>query len=238
MNVLVIGGDGYCGWATSLYLSSRGHDVTIVDSLGRRAWDREHGLDSLVPIASTRRRSTSGRARPDGRFASSTSTSPTTTRSARVVRTWARSGRALRPAAQRAVLDDRSRACRAHPPEQHGRQHERAVGAARARAPGASGQARHDGRVRDAEHRRRGRLHHHRAQRAQRSAAVSQAARLVLPSDEGQRQRPDLLHLPRVGLCAPPTSTKGSSTERTPSRPRSRRRWPTATTTTTSSARC
>jgi UDP-sulfoquinovose synthase len=34
----------------------RGHDVTIVDSLVRRAWDREHGLDSLVPIASTRRR--------------------------------------------------------------------------------------------------------------------------------------------------------------------------------------
>src|ERR1700733_132335 len=56
MNVLVIGGDGYCGWATSLYLSGRGHDVTIVDSLVRREWDREHGLDSLVPIASTRRR--------------------------------------------------------------------------------------------------------------------------------------------------------------------------------------
>ena len=56
MKVLVIGGDGYCGWATSLYLSSRGHDVTIVDNLVRRAWDREHGLDSLVPIASLRRR--------------------------------------------------------------------------------------------------------------------------------------------------------------------------------------
>jgi UDP-sulfoquinovose synthase len=56
MKVLVIGGDGYCGWATSLYLSARGHEVTIVDSLVRRAWDREHGLDSLVPIASTRRR--------------------------------------------------------------------------------------------------------------------------------------------------------------------------------------
>ncbi|HEY6236730.1 MAG TPA: NAD-dependent epimerase/dehydratase family protein, partial [Candidatus Elarobacter sp.] len=56
MKVLVIGGDGYCGWATSLYLSMRGHDVTIVDNLIRRAWDREHGLDSLVPIASTRRR--------------------------------------------------------------------------------------------------------------------------------------------------------------------------------------
>ena len=56
MKVLVIGGDGYCGWATSLYLSRRGHDVTIADNLVRREWDREHGLDSLVPIASTRRR--------------------------------------------------------------------------------------------------------------------------------------------------------------------------------------
>jgi UDP-sulfoquinovose synthase len=56
MKVLVLGGDGYCGWATSLYLSSRGHDVTIADSLARRAWDREHGLESLVPIASMRRR--------------------------------------------------------------------------------------------------------------------------------------------------------------------------------------
>jgi UDP-sulfoquinovose synthase len=56
VKILVIGGDGYCGWATSLYLSSRGHDVTIADSLVRRDWDREHGLDSLVPIASARRR--------------------------------------------------------------------------------------------------------------------------------------------------------------------------------------
>jgi UDP-sulfoquinovose synthase len=56
MRVLVIGGDGYCGWATSLYLSQRGHDVTIVDNLIRRTWDAEHGLDSLVPISSMRRR--------------------------------------------------------------------------------------------------------------------------------------------------------------------------------------
>jgi UDP-sulfoquinovose synthase len=56
MKVLVVGGDGYCGWATALHLSERGHDVTIVDSLIRRAWDREHGLGSLVPIASMRRR--------------------------------------------------------------------------------------------------------------------------------------------------------------------------------------
>jgi UDP-sulfoquinovose synthase len=56
VKVLIIGGDGYCGWATSLYLSNQGHEITILDSLARRAWDREHGLGSLVPIASTRRR--------------------------------------------------------------------------------------------------------------------------------------------------------------------------------------
>ncbi len=56
MKTLVIGGDGYCGWATSLHLSQRGHDVTIADNLIRRSWDREHGLGSLVPIAAIRRR--------------------------------------------------------------------------------------------------------------------------------------------------------------------------------------
>jgi UDP-sulfoquinovose synthase len=51
MKTLVLGGDGYCGWATALHLSRRGHDVTIADNLARRGWDREHGLGSLVPIA-------------------------------------------------------------------------------------------------------------------------------------------------------------------------------------------
>lgn len=50
MKILVAGGDGYCGWASALHLSARGHDVTIVDNLIRREWDREHDLDSLVPI--------------------------------------------------------------------------------------------------------------------------------------------------------------------------------------------
>jgi UDP-sulfoquinovose synthase len=51
MKTLVIGGDGYCGWATSLHLAGRGHAVTIADNLIRRHWDHEHGLGSLVPIA-------------------------------------------------------------------------------------------------------------------------------------------------------------------------------------------
>lgn len=56
MKVLVIGGDGYCGWATALYLSNRGYDVGILDSLVRRHWDNELGLDTLTPIAPIQQR--------------------------------------------------------------------------------------------------------------------------------------------------------------------------------------
>ncbi len=50
MRVLVLGGDGFCGWPTSLYLSDRGHDITIVDTLSRRKIDVELEVDSLTPI--------------------------------------------------------------------------------------------------------------------------------------------------------------------------------------------
>jgi UDP-sulfoquinovose synthase len=50
MKICVLGGDGYCGWATALYLSSRGHDVSIVDNFARRQWDFELGVQTLTPI--------------------------------------------------------------------------------------------------------------------------------------------------------------------------------------------
>ncbi len=56
MKVIVIGGDGYCGWATALYLSERGFEVGIVDSLIRRHWDLTLGVDTLTPIAPIRQR--------------------------------------------------------------------------------------------------------------------------------------------------------------------------------------
>jgi UDP-sulfoquinovose synthase len=46
----VLGGDGYCGWATALYLSQKGHSVAIVDSFVRRQWDFELGVQTLTPI--------------------------------------------------------------------------------------------------------------------------------------------------------------------------------------------
>jgi UDP-sulfoquinovose synthase len=54
--VLILGGDGYLGWPTALHLSRRGHQVGVVDSLCRRQYDDEMGVDSLVPIASLERR--------------------------------------------------------------------------------------------------------------------------------------------------------------------------------------
>ena len=62
---VVIGGDGFCGWPTSLHLAAKGHDVTIVDNLSRRAIDEELGVSSLTPIASIEERMERDRPSPD-----------------------------------------------------------------------------------------------------------------------------------------------------------------------------
>ena len=54
--VIVLGGDGFCGWPTSLYLSSKGYDVTIVDNLSRREIDKKLKIKSLTPIKSIKTR--------------------------------------------------------------------------------------------------------------------------------------------------------------------------------------
>ena len=50
MKVLVLGGDGFCGWPTALHLSAAGHDVVIADNLSRRKIDVELEVESLTPI--------------------------------------------------------------------------------------------------------------------------------------------------------------------------------------------
>ena len=50
MKVLVLGGDGFCGWPTALHLSARGHEVRIVDNFARRKADVELEVSSLTPI--------------------------------------------------------------------------------------------------------------------------------------------------------------------------------------------
>ena len=56
MKVLVIGGDGYCGWATALYLSDQGYEVGILDSMVRRHWDMQLQVETLTPIAPIQQR--------------------------------------------------------------------------------------------------------------------------------------------------------------------------------------
>jgi UDP-sulfoquinovose synthase len=50
MKIAVLGGDGYCGWATALYLSQKGHSISIVDNFCRRQWDHELGAQTLTSI--------------------------------------------------------------------------------------------------------------------------------------------------------------------------------------------
>lgn len=50
MKIIILGGDGFCGWPNALYLSKRGHDVIIVDNLSRRKIDIELEVESLTPI--------------------------------------------------------------------------------------------------------------------------------------------------------------------------------------------
>ncbi len=50
MKVIILGGDGFCGWPTALHLSKQGHDIVIVDNLSRRSIDNELECNSLTPI--------------------------------------------------------------------------------------------------------------------------------------------------------------------------------------------
>ena len=56
MRILVLGGDGFCGWPTALHLSQLGHEVLIVDNLSRRWIDAELSAESLTPIATISQR--------------------------------------------------------------------------------------------------------------------------------------------------------------------------------------
>jgi len=49
--ILVLGGDGFCGWPTALHLSQLGNEVMIVDNVSRRRIDAEMGAQSLTPIS-------------------------------------------------------------------------------------------------------------------------------------------------------------------------------------------
>jgi UDP-sulfoquinovose synthase len=50
MDILVLGGDGYLGWATAMYLSQRGHKVAVLDNFAKRRWELELNVEPLIPI--------------------------------------------------------------------------------------------------------------------------------------------------------------------------------------------
>jgi len=50
MRILILGGDGYLGWPTAMYLSRRGHTVAVLDNFAKRRWELELNVEPLVPI--------------------------------------------------------------------------------------------------------------------------------------------------------------------------------------------
>ena len=54
--VMILGGDGFCGWPTALHLSAKGYTVGIIDNLSRRRIDKEMHAESLRPISSIEER--------------------------------------------------------------------------------------------------------------------------------------------------------------------------------------
>jgi len=51
VRIIVLGGDGFCGWPAALHLSRHGHEVAIVDNLSRRKIEIDLEAHSLTPIA-------------------------------------------------------------------------------------------------------------------------------------------------------------------------------------------
>jgi len=50
MKIIITGGDGFCGWPTSLHLSNLGHNVLIIDNLSRRSIASALQYESLTEI--------------------------------------------------------------------------------------------------------------------------------------------------------------------------------------------
>lgn len=50
MRILILGGDGYLGWPTSMHFSKAGHEVHALDDYLRRRAHAEAGTDSLLSL--------------------------------------------------------------------------------------------------------------------------------------------------------------------------------------------
>lgn len=56
MKILILGGDGYLGWPTAMYLSRKGHEVAVLDNFNKRKWELEIGVKPLVPVSTLHER--------------------------------------------------------------------------------------------------------------------------------------------------------------------------------------
>jgi len=50
VRILILGGDGYLGWPTAMYFSSKGHEVAVADNMIKRFWEAEIGVEPLNPV--------------------------------------------------------------------------------------------------------------------------------------------------------------------------------------------
>lgn len=56
MKILILGGDGYLGWPSAMYFSSRGNEVAVLDNFAKRRWELESGIEPLIPISTLHQR--------------------------------------------------------------------------------------------------------------------------------------------------------------------------------------
>lgn len=56
VKILILGGDGYLGWPTAMYLSAKGHDLCIADNYFKRKVETELGIKPLVPVPDLKER--------------------------------------------------------------------------------------------------------------------------------------------------------------------------------------
>ena len=198
--ILILGGDGYLGWPTAMALSRAGHDVHLVDNFAKRQWELEIGRPSPLPDPDAPR-ADPRLARGDRARHRALRRRPDRLRLRRIgdPRRPARHDRPLRRTAVGAVLDDRRAARDVHPGEQRHRQPQRPVRDPRRQPRDAPGQARHDGRVRDARHRHRRGLPDRRPQRPAAHLPLPEDAGLDVPPLEGPRQPQHPLRHPDLG---------------------------------------
>lgn len=56
MRILILGGDGYLGWPSAMYLSHRGHEIALVDNYFRRRACLELNREPLIPVPNLKQR--------------------------------------------------------------------------------------------------------------------------------------------------------------------------------------